>query len=76
MASMYRFIFRKSDAERDDDDRKTAGLAGLCVLLALVVAGLFLVKHLHAVSAIEDCLLTGRTNCEKVVSIVREPRGA
>jgi hypothetical protein len=71
MAPMYRFIFRKTDAERDDDDRKTTGLAALCFLLALVVAGLFLVKHLHAVSAVEDCLMAARTNCDKVVSIIR-----
>jgi len=71
MAPMYRFIFRKTDAEHDDDSRKTAALAALCFMLALVVAGLFLIKHLNAVSAVEDCLMTGRTNCATVVAIVR-----
>ncbi len=45
-------------------DRQTASLAGMAVALALVVAGLFLVHQLHMKSAIEDCLMSGRLNCE------------
>lgn len=68
MAPMYRLGFRKTDAERDEQDRQTSALLGLALTLALVVAGLFLVQHLHKVSAIEDCLLAGRSNCDVLVS--------
>ncbi len=67
MAPNYRFIYRQTDAERDDHERHTAGLGGLAVSLALVVAGLFLVKHLHHVASVEDCLLQGRINCDLLV---------
>jgi hypothetical protein len=70
MAPSYRFIFRKTDTERDDANRQTSGLAALCFMLALVVIGLVLVKHLHAVSAAEDCLLMGRPNCDPVIASV------
>ncbi len=69
MAPMYRLRFRRTDAERDDANRQTTGLLGLVLTLALVVAGLYLVKHLHAMSAIEDCLLMGRANCDVLVSL-------
>lgn len=68
MAPLYRVHYQKTDAERDDSNRQTTGLAGLAMVLALVVIGLFLVKHLHAVSAVEDCLLMGRSNCDVMVS--------
>jgi hypothetical protein len=38
-------------------------LAGLAVALFLVVLGLFLVKTLRHETRIEDCLMSGRTNC-------------
>lgn len=69
MAPHYRLSFRRTDEERDDANRQTSGLLGLVLLLALVVASLWLVKHLHAVSAIEDCLMMGRSNCDVMVSV-------
>ncbi len=69
MAPLYRLSFRRSDAERDDADRQTSGLLALVLILAIVVASLFLVKRLHAASAIEDCLMMGRSNCDVMVSL-------
>lgn len=69
MAPMYRLSFRRTDAECDDANRQTSGLLGLVLILVIVVASLYLVKHLHAVSAIEDCLLMGRANCDVLVSL-------
>lgn len=51
-------------------DRQTASLAGMAIALLLVVVGLFLVRELHAKSAIEDCLLSGRRDCDIVVAAV------
>jgi hypothetical protein len=56
--------------ERDDDEaanRQTASLGGVAITLLLLVVGLFLVHELHAKAAVEDCLMTGRTNCDLLV---------
>lgn len=56
---------------RDDDEaganRQTESLAALALVLLLVVLGLFLAKTLSCKSAVEDCLLSGRRNCDAVV---------
>lgn len=54
--------------EAAEEDRLTASLAGLAVALMLVVAGLFLIQHLRDKARIEDCLMSGRFNCDSVVS--------
>lgn len=55
--------------EQDDEaaNRQTASLAGVAVTLLLVAVGLFLVRELHAKSAIEDCLMAGRIQCDWLV---------
>ncbi len=51
------------DEDEQEETRQTNGLAGLALVLLLSVVGLFLIKHLAAVSQVEDCLLAGHTNC-------------
>lgn len=68
-ARVHRLVSELDDAEIAD--RQTASLAGLAVALLLVVVGLFLVKTLHRTASIEDCLLTGRSNCDSVVTSER-----
>lgn len=56
--------------EADDDreeDRQTASLAAVAVTLLLLVVGLFLVHELTMKSKVEDCLLSGRRNCDLLV---------
>ena len=48
---------------QDEADRQTASLAAVAVTLLLIVLGLFLVHELRAQAMLEDCLLSGRTNC-------------
>ena len=59
--------------EFEDDaseaNRQTASLAGLAAALVLVVAGLFLVNHLRDKSMVEDCLMSGRFNCDAVLAM-------
>lgn len=50
--------------EEADHDRQTSSLAAMAVVLALVVACLFLVRTLGAESRTEDCLLAGGRHCE------------
>jgi uncharacterized membrane protein len=69
MPRIVRFFF--AEDEQEDADRQTASLAGLAVALLLVVIGLFLVRALHAKSAVEDCLMAGRHNCDAVLTVLR-----
>ena len=48
-------------------DRQTASLAGVAITLLLLVVGLFLVHELHNKEIIEDCLLSGRSNCDATI---------
>jgi hypothetical protein len=56
------------DEDEDDADRQTASLAGVAITLLLVVVGLFLVHQLQTKVAIEDCLMSGRTNCDLLIT--------
>ncbi|MDR3525480.1 MAG: hypothetical protein P4L66_15430 [Acetobacteraceae bacterium] len=71
MAPIFRLSYRVTDAEREEriaaDNRRSVALSGLAITLALLVASLFLVQRLHKVSKIEDCLLSGRSNCDMLV---------
>ena len=66
MSRLHRLSFL--DHGRRDADRQTASLAALAFALLLVVVGLFLVKALHEKSAIENCLMAGRSNCDALVT--------
>jgi hypothetical protein len=55
------------EAHRPQDAHsQRAALCGLAICLALVLGGLFLVYALKKNSALEDCLMQGRTNCAPV----------
>jgi phosphate starvation-inducible membrane PsiE len=69
MPRIVRLLFAEDDQE--EADRQTTSLAGLAVALLLVVIGLFLVRTLQVKSVIEDCLLSGRSNCDAVVVSLR-----
>lgn len=65
---MYRQHHLADDTEQQEAaNRQTASLAGVAITLLLLVLGLFLIQELHAKSALEDCLMSGRNNCEPVV---------
>jgi hypothetical protein len=52
--------------DRDSDDRRTAALMGLAVVLSLAIAGVVLVRDLSSAAKLEDCLMSGRTNCAPI----------
>jgi hypothetical protein len=56
-----------NQADNQSAARQTASLAGIVVVLLLLVGGLFLVQQLRTASMIEDCLLSGRRNCDALV---------
>ena len=57
---------RYDDEDREADDRRTAALMGLVVVLSLAIAGVVLVRDLDKKSQLEDCLMSGRTNCAPI----------
>lgn len=59
------------DEEEAEAHRRTARLAGLAVILLLAVIGLFLVQKLRTESKLEDCLMSGRTNCAPIAEQAR-----
>jgi len=54
--------------DREDADRRTAGLAAIVVVLLLLIGGLLLTRTLHRKSQIEDCLMAGRRDCDQLVN--------
>jgi hypothetical protein len=47
----------------DEDDRITSSLAGLAVILLLAVIALALMKRIGTANDVQDCVMSGRTNC-------------
>ncbi len=54
------------EGDRETDARRTAALMGLIVVLSLAIAGVVLVRDLRTESQLEDCLMSGRTNCAPI----------
>jgi hypothetical protein len=68
MRRLPRWPRRDADEEAEDRNRQTAGLAAIAVVLLLLVCGLFLVQTLRRKAALEDCLMSGRRNCDTMVN--------
>jgi hypothetical protein len=67
-AALYRHHrWLDDEAERKASERQTASLAAIVVILLLLLGGLFLVQRLRAAAVIEDCLMSGRRNCDALV---------
>jgi hypothetical protein len=49
-----------------EPDSRRAAVIGLVVTAALIVLGLILVKVLGDAGRLQDCVLSGRTNCAPV----------
>ncbi len=66
----------QDDAEEQREaNRQTASLAAVVITLVLLIFGLFLVRELAAKSRLEDCLLSGRRNCDLLL-VVRQDAAA
>jgi hypothetical protein len=54
------------DPENEQGGGQQRALAGLAVAAVLLVAGLWLAHELTAASKMQDCLMSGRTNCNVI----------
>ena len=52
--------------ENDDQPNRRGALIGLVVIVVLVLGGLWISHVLRGASAIQDCVMSGRTNCAPV----------
>ncbi len=51
----------------DSPGRSSRGpIVALLLVVVLVLGGLWLAHRLHSASAIQDCVMAGRTNCAPV----------
>jgi len=44
-------------------DNRRGAIVGLIITAALLGVGVWLARDLHAASKMQDCLMSGRTNC-------------
>jgi hypothetical protein len=54
-----------TDPEEGGGNRRGA-IAGLLIAAAMLAAGLWLAHDLTAASKMQDCLMSGRTNCNVI----------
>jgi hypothetical protein len=52
--------------DADSQGSRTPAMAGLAIAVVLLVVGLWLARELTAASKMQDCLMSGRTNCNVI----------
>lgn len=52
--------------EPEQGDSRRGAMVGLIIAAALLAFGLWLARDLSAASKMQDCLLSGRTNCNVI----------
>jgi hypothetical protein len=52
--------------EPDQGGNRRGAIAGLAIAVVLLVVGLWLAHELTATSKMQDCLMSGRTNCNVI----------
>ena len=57
---------RRDDNGDAESDGRTPALIGVVVILVLAILGVLLVRELGRKSSLEDCLMSGRTNCAPI----------
>jgi len=56
---------KPTENRRQNESRRPA-IAGLAVAIVLLALGLWLARELTAASKMQDCLMSGRTNCNVI----------
>jgi hypothetical protein len=50
----------------EEDGSRRGAIAGLLIAVVILAAGLWLAHDLTAASKMQDCLMSGRTNCNVI----------
>jgi hypothetical protein len=54
------------DPKQSDGGNRRGAIAGLAIAVILIAGGLWLAHALSAQSKLQDCLMSGRTNCNVI----------
>jgi hypothetical protein len=58
---------RKSDSKQDHEpENRNGAIAGLVIAIVLLAVGVWLARDLTAASKLQDCVMSGRTNCNVI----------
>ena len=52
--------------EPEQGDNRRGAVAGLLIAIVLLAVGIWLAHHLTAASKLQDCVMSGRTNCNEI----------
>jgi hypothetical protein len=55
-----------TDPDKDDGDNRLGAIAGLVIAVVLLAVGIWLARDLSSASKMQDCLMSGRTNCNTI----------
>jgi hypothetical protein len=55
-----------TDPDQGDGDNRLGALAGLVIVIVLLAVGIWLARDLSAASKMQDCVMSGRTNCNTI----------
>ena len=50
----------------DQGDNRRGAIAGLIIAVVLLAVGIWLARDLTAASKLQDCVMSGRTNCNVI----------
>ena len=53
-------------AESEQDNNRRGAIAGLIIAVVLLAVGIWLARELTAASKLQDCVMSGRTNCNVI----------
>jgi hypothetical protein len=53
-------------SDPEEGGSRRGAIAGLLIAAVMLAAGLWLSHHLTAASKMQDCLMSGRTNCNVI----------
>jgi hypothetical protein len=56
-----------TDPKQDrEPENRNGAIAGLVIAIALLAVGIWLARDLTAASKLQDCVMSGRTNCNVI----------
>ena len=55
-----------TEPEPDPGDNRAGAVAGLVIAIVLLAVGIWLARDLTAASKLQDCVMSGRTNCDVI----------